>query len=188
MLGLKTKSVVSRNVHLAVALSLVVSKDIHKNTEVIPAGTVMGKMADGKYRAYAEAEVSAAFSNAANTFSVDATLGLAKHFRVGDTVTALDGTELGEIASYDPETGVGTLAGNSANNLAIGQRIKIDADDLSIEKGDARILANFFESDVPRMDAAGYVEGYIGIDELITDHAVSILGTKIDDTEFRMSL
>lgn len=185
--GLRSKSVVSRYPHLSVALSLVLSSAVHASTEVIPAGSVMGKMADGKYRAYAEAEVSVAFSNAAAGFTLDATKAIAKHFRVGDTITAVDGTALGVIATYNSDTGVGTLTGNSANNLAIGERVKIASAECSIEKGDARVLANFLEADLPRLDAVGYVEGYLGIDELITDHAISRFGKKIDDTEFRMS-
>ena len=188
MKGLKSKSVVSRLNHLAVALGLVVSDVVHPETEVLPAGTVMGKMANGKHRAYAEAEVSVAFSNAAVGFTLDVNSPLFKHLREGDTITAVDGTPLGVISTLNMATGVGTLGANSANDLAIGEKVKIASGECSIAPGDARVLANFLEADFPRLDAVGYVEGYITIDELITDHAISQFGVELSADEFRMKL
>lgn len=186
--GLRTKSVISRHAHLAVALGLEVSSAVHLESEVLNAGTVMGKTATGKYRAYAQAEVSVAFDAANPNFTLDPQGELFKHLREGDTITKLDGTALGVIATLNKETGVGTLEANSAAAHAIGEEVKIDEDECSIEDGNGRVLANFLEADLPRLNAVGYVEGYVTKDALITDHAVSKFGVKLSEDEFRMRL
>jgi len=63
-----------------------------------------------------------------------------KHFRVGDVIESVAGLALGTIATYDPVTGIGTLTGNSANNLAAGVGVRVDNADLALASQAGRIL------------------------------------------------
>ncbi len=134
---------VSRFDHLALVKSVVISKTAHKEDELLSRGTLLGELvADGKSRAYAEGDVTTAFSAANANFAVNPAGPLAKHFRVGDVIEAVAGTALGTIATFNPETGVGTLGANSANALAIGQKVRIATSVLSIAYGKGTILQN----------------------------------------------
>lgn len=176
----------SRHLNLAVALESVIDKDVHGG-EVLLRGALMGKIvASGKYRAYAQAAVASGgdFSTSADTFTLEdlTDRDLMKHFRVGDVITDDEDNALGEIATFDPVTGVGTLTGNSANNLASGGAdVIIDAADLSIAKVDVRILKSEtqVETDLDKAEP-GYNEGYFNRSAVLgaTDEALTAMGAK----------
>lgn len=137
-------NVESRFLPLAVAVEALIDSAIHPDEKLL-RGTLLGKIvASGKFRAYAEADVASGgnFSNAADTFTLedqDAILKM-KHFRVGDVIEGVDGTVLGEIATFDPVTGVGTLTGNSANNYVASNGVRVDNADLALASQAGRIL------------------------------------------------
>ena len=120
------KAVISRDESQAIVRALTISSAVHLKDERLAKGTLMALIvASGLSRAYAEAVPTVAFGAASVDFTLDpATFGLAqKYFRVGDVIEGTDGTALGEIATYDPVTGVGTLTGNSANAHATAVRV-----------------------------------------------------------------
>lgn len=187
MNGITNKQVVARASHLAVSLALIVSASIHAN-EDLSAGQFMAQMSNGKYRAYAEGVVSTAFNTANANFAVDPAGPLAKHFRVGDAIESVGGVALGTILTYNPTTGVGTLSGNSAANLAIGQNIRITEASASLGSGKGRLLDSRVQTDVLDQVASGYVEGYMAKTSLTTDAAILKVGVAYQSDEFKMKL
>jgi len=176
----------SRFLNLLVALEAVIDKDVHGD-EVLLRGTLMGKIvASGKYRAYMQAAVASGgdFSTGADTFTLEdlTDRDLMKHVRVGDVITDSGGLALGTVASFIPATGVGTLTGNSANNLVSGGNdVIISVAVLSIAKVDVRILKS--ETSIePDLDKAepGYNEGHFNRSAVLgaTDEAVTAMGAK----------
>jgi len=184
--GLSGQSLISRFSGLAIQVAVLIKTAYIKYE--LQVGQLLGRIADGSYRAYAEAEVGVAFSAAAATFTLDATGPLAKHFQVGDTVTDLNDATLGVIESYDPETGVGTLTGNSASAHAIGERVKIKESECSVGGYKARFLSNVVEVCEEDGDAveSGLAEGFIVKSELHTDHIVSVVGYESAENEIRV--
>lgn len=190
MEGITNRQVVARAAHLAVVLSLVIDSSIHAGEKLIQ-GQFLAKQANGKYRAYAEAEVTTAFGAASTEFAVDPAGPMAKHFRVGDVIESTTGTALGTIATYNPATGVGTLAANSANALAIGQNIRIAESVASLGTGKGRLLAEKVEMGLTDEVASGYAEGFMVKTSYTTDAAVTKVGTAYDSpqgAEFKMKL
>ncbi len=160
-------NVVSRYLNLAVTVLALLDVTVHPEDEKLLEGTLLGKIvANGKFRAYPEAEVAVAgdFSAASADFTIedqDALLKM-KHFRIGDTIESTLGVALGEILTFNPVTGVGTLTGNSANALAAGLFVRVVAAELSLANGDGRILKGETLMPTPSADSpqAAYVEGF----------------------------
>jgi len=135
-------NVVSRFQNLTVAVAALISVAVHLDGEKLLEGTLLAKIvADGKFRAYAEADVSVAFSTGNADFTLedqaDGHLKM-KHFRVGDVIEGTDGTALGTILTFNGVTGVGTLTANSAANHSTP--VRVDNADLKLSGGDGRIL------------------------------------------------
>lgn len=175
-------ALVSRHDHLAVVNAQTIEADVHAASEILPRGTLLGKMASGNYRAYAEAVVKTggAFSTSADTFTLDiAASPLAKHLRVGDTIEGLS-ADLGEIATFDPVTGVGTLTGNSASNLAAGQVVRIVFAECDISGGHARLLVDELICSGSDEVAATFMEGFfVKARTTITASAITGMGTNV---------
>jgi hypothetical protein len=187
MNGITNKQVVARASHLAVSLALIVSGSIHAN-EDLTAGSFLAQMSNGKYRAYAEADVTTAFSTANANFAVDPAGPLAKHFRIGDAIESVAGVALGTILTYNAATGVGTLAANSAAVLAIGQKIRVTEASASLGSGKGRLLDSRVQLDSVDLPASGYVEGYMVKSSLTTDAAILKVGVAYQSDEFKMKL
>lgn len=177
-------NVVSRFQSLAVAVEALLDVTVHLEGEKLFEGTLLAKIvANGKFRAYAEADVNVAF----NAGNVDFTLEdqadghlKMKHFRVGDVIEGVDDTALGTIATFNPVTGVGTLTANSANAYAIGLAVRVSNADLKLSAGDGRILkSELLMSDLDEPVAA-YVEGFFTDTRVIglTADAKTELGSK----------
>lgn len=177
-------NVVSRFQNVAFAVAAILDVLIHLEGEKLLEGTLLAKIvATGKYRAYAEADVNVAFDAANANFTLedqaDGHLKM-KHFRLGDVIEGVDGTALGTILTFNPITGVGTLAANSANAYAIGLAVRVDNADLKLSGGDGRILkAETLMSDLDEPVAA-YVEGFFTDTRVIglTADAKTELATK----------
>lgn len=187
-------NVESRYLNLAVAVEMLIDGTVHQDEKML-RGQIMGKIvASGKYRAYATAQVKTGgeFSTAADTFILEnaASRDEMKFFQVGDVITDDAGNALGEIATFDPETGVGTLTGNSANNLAAGNGVILDASDVSIAKADVRILkSETLVEDGADKPADGYVEGFFNtaVVKGATSAALVAMGAKVlSSAEFRL--
>jgi hypothetical protein len=180
--SIKNVAIISRFEQVALETALVVDKTIHAAGETLERGTLLGKLASGKHRAYAEGTVKAggAFSNAAATFTLDVAVSpIAKHLRVGDVIESVGGTALGTIATYDKVTGVGTLTGNSANNLAAGQKVRIAIATVVLANSKAKVLKNDIEcsSDFDAV-GVGYFEGVFVKDATtITDAAIAAVSS-----------
>jgi hypothetical protein len=194
LLGKITKpAILSRYINLAVALEMLIDAAVH-NAEILLEGTLMGKTAGGKYRAYAQGTVAVGgeFSTGAATFTLEdaAGRGEKKHFRVGDTIESVAGDALGEIASYDPETGVGTLVANSASVLAAGNGVRVIAAELDISDDAVRVLKDERSiEDSQDEPAAGYNEGYFNTAAVkgATPEALVAMGAKqVSASEFRL--
>lgn len=188
--GITNKQVLARHTGLAVPLPVVIDASIHAG-EKLTQGIFLARMANGKYRAYAEAEVSTAFAADSVNFAVDPTGPLAKFFRVGDQIESTSGTALGTIASYNPSTGNGTLVANSAAALAIGQRIRIAEASASLGLGKGRLLVEKIEMGAKDEPASGYIEGYMVKSAFTTDAAIAKVGAVYDlqgSSEFKMKL
>lgn len=188
MRGLSNKQVLARHTGLAVALSVVISVAIHKIGEVLSPGTILGKMGNGKYRAYAEGLVTTAFGTGSAAFAFDPDEPHAKFFRVGDALESVAGVALGTILTYDPDTGAGTLTGNSAAILAIGARARITEASVSLGSGKGRILQEEVEMGENDEIASGFVEGFIAKTEMHTDAAIAKFGVAYESNEFKMKL
>jgi hypothetical protein len=190
MNGITNNQVVSRASHLAIPLSLIVSSLIHANDD-LPAGSFMAKMANGKYRAYAEGDVTTAFNTANANFAIDPAGPLARHFRTGDALESVAGVALGTILTYDKVTGVGTLSANSAANLAAGQKVRITEASASLGSGKGRLLSSRVQLDDADYVASGYSEGYMAKTSLTTDAAIAKVGVEVvtaEGSEIRMKL
>lgn len=187
MNGITNKQVVARASHLAVSLAIKIDSAAHPN-EKIPAGSFMAKKANGKYRAYAEGDVTAAFAADSANFTLDPAGPLVKHFRVGDALETVAGVALGTIATFNPATGVGTLTGNSAAVAAIGVKVRVTEASASLGSGKGRLLDSAVEVDSIDQVASGYAEGYMAKTPLTTDAAIAKVGVAHESDEFRMKL
>ena len=189
--NITSPNVESRFLNLAAPVECLIDGAVHLD-EIVKRGQIMG-LAAGKYRAYAEAIVKTGgdFSTAAATFTLENAAGFdqMKNLRVGDVITSSGGTALGTILTFDPATGIGTLSANSANNLAAGQAVIIDAADLDISKANVRILKSehAVEDGVDR-PAEGYVEGWFNTAVVqATSAALVAMSAKIiSASEFRL--
>lgn len=155
-------------------------------------GALLGKLGSGKYRAYVEIDVKTGgdFSNAAVGFTLDVATKVGQgDFEVGDVITSVSGTALGTILTYNKTTGVGTLAANSANNLAAGQKVKVSEAVLALGSKAGRILKDEVlveaDQDTP---CAAYFEGFfLQANTTVTAAALTTLGGfTIESGEIRL--
>lgn len=154
---------VSRYAELCVLVEGVIDNAIHSGGELLKRGLLLMKtVANGKYRAYAEALVKAggAFSNASAAFTLDPTSALVGYFRVGDVIESTSGTALGTIATFSAVTGVGTLTGNAANNLAAGQSVRVAESQAALSGNVGRILEDEILMDASDEAFDGFSEGF----------------------------
>lgn len=178
---------VSRYESQAVPVGGVIDNAIHLAAELLKRGTLMAKIvSSGKFRAYFEATVKAGgdFANNAVGFTLDAALSpLIGNLRVGDVIESVGGTALGTIATFNATTGVGTLTGNSANNLAAAQKVRITEATVQLGSKSGRILKDevlMGSSDEPFV---GWIEGFfIQARTTITAAALTALGGKTVST------
>ncbi len=155
-------ALVSRNDRLGVDESVLIDNAVHADGERLTRGTLLGKLANGKHRAYAEAFVSVAFSAAAKTFTLDPTCAAAKHFRSGDVIQGTDGTALGTIDAYNPVTGVGTLLANSTSAFAANgtNAVRIPLATLALASPSGKLLKSEVDMEDTDAVAVGYFEGF----------------------------
>ena len=190
MKGINTAPLLSRHDHLAVESAVVLSKVQLESVGTLLPGTLLGKKADGLYRPYAESETTAATDNASAVIELDIASKNFKHFRVGDEVEGVDGSDLGTILAIDSVTGNVTLTGNSTTDAYEGA-VRVVQAELSIAKADARILKDHVEFDerigldVP---ATGYFEGFFNEDVTsLTASTITGLGiTRPSANELRL--
>lgn len=187
MNGIQNKQVIARASHLAVILPFIISSTIHPN-EKLQAGTFMAKMANNKYRAYAEGQVDVAFGTASAAFTLDPAGPLVKHFRVGDAIESSAGVLLGTILTFNSVTGAGTLTVNSAAVLAIDGRARISEASASLGYGKGRLLDSVYDVAAGDVAASGYVEGYMATTTLTTAAAIAKVGVSHESDEFKMKL
>jgi hypothetical protein len=156
------KALVSRHDQLAVETSFLIDNAVHASGETLAKGTLMGKLASGKYRAYAEAFVSVAFANNAKTFTLDPTNPACKHFRVGDVIQGTDGTALGTIATFNPATGVGTLVANSTTSFAADgvNAVRIPLATVALASSAGKLLKDEVTMEDTDLVATGFFEGF----------------------------
>ena len=173
-------NVESRFLNLAVAVEALIDAGVHPDEKIL-RGTLLTKIvSSGKFRAYAEGDVASGgnFSNAADTFTLedqDALLKM-KHFRVGDVIEGVDGTALGEIATFNPTTGVGTLTGNSANNYVSPNAVRIAESVATLANQDGRILKSEVVVTAGQDEpVAAYTEGFFTKPRVIGATVASIL-------------
>lgn len=190
MKGINTAPLLSRHDHLAVETAVVLDKSILETVGDLLPGTLIGKLASGKYRAYAEAETSAATDNASDEISLDIASKNFKHFRVGDVIEGVDETALGTILAIDSVTGTITLTANAASDAYEGG-VRVLAANLSVTKADARILKDFVEYDERiglDYPATGYFEGFFNEDVTsLTASTITGLGiTRPSTNELRL--
>lgn len=161
-MGLRTNNIVSRGMVLAIALGVIVNKDyLTEGKELLP-GVVLGKLADGTYRPYAEAELTAASDSASANLAFDPASLNFENFKVGDVVEGVDGTALGTILLINSVTGAVVLTGNAASDAYEGF-VRVAIADLSVTKADVRILAEHVQYESllgTDVSASGFVEGY----------------------------
>lgn len=189
--SMANKSLVSRDLRLAVVRGLVIDNSVHPKDELIYRGTLMGKLVSGgKYRAYAEGTVqTTAFATNSVNFQVDPSGSTAKHFRVGDVIESTGGSALGTIATFNPNTGVGTLTANSTNALSVGNTIRIATSVLSISGADGKLLQDDIKMEANDMPVPGYVEGYfVYASTTVTSAAITAMGAHalLSGTELRL--
>ena len=108
-----------------------------------------------------------------------------KHFRVGDSITKLDETAVGVIATYDASPGVGTLVANAQVAVTILEKVKVAEAELSVENKNALILCASVEMEAMDMAESGFFEGFFKADEKHTAHVVSKIGYLVG-TELRV--
>lgn len=179
---IQSPNLLSRRDDLAVSVGVVIDGAVHED-EMLKRGYLLAKIiASGKYRAYAEADVAVGgdFSTGADTFTLEAGQEGAKHFRVGDVLESVAGAALGTIATYNPATGAGTLTGNSSNNLADGNGVRITEASVSLGSKNGRVLKNemVIEGTEDKPEAS-YSEGFFTEARIpnLTDAAKTSLGT-----------
>jgi hypothetical protein len=156
----KNPALISRHEQLAIANAIKIDNAIHALNETLRRGTLLGKGANGKYRAYAEAPVTVAFSAASPNFTLDPADINTKNFRVGDVIESVAGLALGTILTFNSVTGVGTLTANSANALAIGQRVRATAAVIAINVSNGKLLQDEVVMGSADEVAVGYFEGF----------------------------
>lgn len=194
------KAILSRFEQLAVFVEGIIDNVVHPEGELMGRGLLLGKITAGtvgtvgNLRAYAEGKVKTggAFSTGAATFTLDpadsATKAMIKHFRIGDVIESTGGTALGTILTYNPVTGVGTLTGNSSNNLAAGQGVRVAAANLKISGKAGMILKDEVLMEATNEPVVGYIEGFFkqSSTTVTAAAATSMNGTNVTSDELRL--
>jgi hypothetical protein len=138
---ISNSTTISRREDLAVVVEAVIDGTIHPDGDLVRRGAVLAQVvATGKYRAYAEGLVTTAFATSSTAFAVDPTEPAAQYFKAGDVIESTAGAALGTIATYNPTTGAGTLAANSAAVLATSGRCRLAAAAYALGSNKARVL------------------------------------------------
>lgn len=188
----RNTALVSRFDHLACETGVLLDKTYQAGVRLL-RGALLGKIvSSGKYRAYVEIDVKTGgdFSTVAATFTLDVATKIGQgDFEVGDVITSVGGTALGTILTYNKTSGVGTLAANSANNLAAGQKVKVSEAVLSLANKAGRLLKDetlvAADQDTP---VAAYFEGFfLQSQTTVTAAALTTLGGfTIESGEIRL--
>ncbi|MGZ3686693.1 MAG: hypothetical protein ACXWPM_01850 [Bdellovibrionota bacterium] len=180
LLGDITNSdIIARRSDLAVKIEAVIDSAIHPEGDLLKRGEVLAKaQVGGKYRLYAEGLVTTAFAANSVNFAVDVTERAAANFKVGDSVEKVsDSTLLGVIATYDPATGIGTLTGNSAAALAVGQRCRLVKASYALNNKQGLVLEDETIMEGDDKPVAGIREGFLVKSRTaLTASAISELG------------
>lgn len=181
ILGDVTNSaIVARREDLAVVVEGIIDSSVHASGEKLKRGTLMGKVGSGKFRAYAEATLTAATATTSPNFSVDPAGPIAQHLRVGDSLESVDGNGLGIIASYNPLTGAGTFTTNALAVQASGSQVRVVETSLTISGGAGRILQDEHLMEGADEPFAGYCEGFFTKSRTtVTSSAVTTMGSVV---------
>lgn len=188
--GLSTLPVISRHDHLAVKTGLLISKDHFHDGNILLPGTLLGKMAGGSYRPYAESSTTAATSDASPNVALDPAAKNFKNFKIGDTIQGVGAEALGVILAINYVTGAVVLTGNAGTDAYEGA-VRVAPAEISVSKADARILAEHAEYDERiglDVSATGYIEGFLLKDNTtLTPTVISALAIReLSDTEVRL--
>jgi hypothetical protein len=191
---IKTVDIISRFSNLAVTLNCLLDSSVMPVAStvdtIINRGEVLAKYVPsdssahvGKYRPYAESNVTAAFATNSINFTLDASIRSAAWFIPGDVIEGVDGTALGTIATYNPATGVGTLAANASNAYGSGgQAVRLAAANWTLGSKLGLILVDecIVEAGVDQ-PVAGYREGFF-VQSLtsLTAAAITALGAAVE--------
>ena len=187
----RNQGIVSRFDNLALETGVLLDKTYQAGVRLL-RGSLLGQLASGKYRAYCEIDVSVAFNtaNANFTLLVSSKVGQGD-LEIGDVITSVGGLALGTVLTYNKVSGVGTLAANSANNLAGGQKVKISEAVLALGSKAGKILKDetYIDANLAAdISAAGYFEGFfLQANTTVTAAALTTLGGKtIESGEIRL--
>lgn len=155
-------ALVSRQDQLGVETSFTVDGSVLAAGIRILRGTLMGLLANTKYRPYFESVVTVAFSTASAAFTLDPTSPRAAYLVVGDVLEGTDTTALGTVLTYNPLTGAGTLAANSSNNFAADgtKSVRIPLATLALVYPDGKLLKDELDMDGTDQVGVGFYEGF----------------------------
>jgi hypothetical protein len=186
-------ALVSRFDRLAVKVDTIIDSAVHGAGERLIRGTLLAlglagggaaPVNAGKSVAYAEGATGAtAFSNASINFSIsiaDPTDKTAYFFRPGMRITKLDGTLVGTVATFDPTTGLGTLTGDAAVNVATGLRVQLSAVDYGVDYINGGLLEDDVAMDGTHDEPVSmFIEGFFNkAGTSLTAQAITAMGAK----------
>lgn len=158
---IKTTDIIARRADLAVAQECLLDNAFVPANTVINRGELLMKsQANGLFRPYAESNTSVSFSNAAKTFTLDASIRASVNFQVGDVIEGVDATVLGTIASYNPLTGVGALVANSTSNYAAPNAVRVAKANFAVNNKQGLILQDEVIMGADDLPVSAFREGF----------------------------
>jgi hypothetical protein len=194
---IKNSDLIARRSDLKVSLEAVIDSSIHASGTILNRGEVLAKYvpADasvhvGKFRAYAESNTTGAgFANNSVNFTLDPAIRAGLNFLPGDVIEGVTGAlALGTIATYNSATGVGTLTGNSTNNLAAGNAVRLQKATWALNNKTGLVLEDELLMEGEDQAVSGVREGFLVVNRsALTTSAISeIGGTLVEANEVRI--
>lgn len=179
--SIKNPALLSRHEQLAAETAVMIDSAAHAAGVVLPRGTLVGKLASGKHRAYAEALTSGSgFGTGSASFQLDPASALIGFLKAGDVIESVAGAALGTILTIVPSTGAGTLVANSASALAAGQSVRIALSVLPLSGLRGKVLKDECQMPADGTDqiVAAYFEAFVvKASTTITDAAIAAAGS-----------
>ena len=174
--------VVSRFEHLALKDGVLLDEAAHPVHAFIKAGTLLGEVASGKYRAYVELTVNGAgVLTSSDALPVDQTEATFQYLKDGDVLVNADGDVVGTVdADLD---GSVKFEANAAEAVSAGDKLFVQGVDIT--KG--KIMCHDFTVSASAEAVSAFFEGFFNIDQTtVTTAAVTALGASVDGTELRI--